>query len=142
MAQTGAGRQTPEQPTYQIRGAPIVFTAADLGLKRKKSARRVSSRAARRLDDIERRFSRAVRRVSRAAEHGVTEYTDRRDRSAERRRDGALVDLYENVAHGLSVGISEASPAVVDVARAFNSSGVRRQIRRVLRGLPRLPIFG
>lgn len=131
------------QARYPVLGAPVVFTAADLGLKSGKGgARRGSSRNTRRLEDIERRFSKSVHRVTRAVDRGMETYIERRDRSASRRRDGALVDFYENVARGVSVAASEASPAIVDVARAFNTRRSRRQIRRVLNSLPRLPLIG
>jgi hypothetical protein len=94
------------------------------------------------LQDIERGVSKAVRRVARAGEHGVSEYIDRRDESERKRKDGPVVDLYENVARGVSVAISEAGPAVVDVAKPFNTKKSRRQMRSVLKGLPRLPIIG
>jgi hypothetical protein len=142
MAQTGAGRRRSERPIHQIQRTPVVYSAEDLGLKTKRRARRGSSRTARRLEDIERRLSRATRRVARATEHGVSEYIDRRDRSASARRDGALVDFYENVARGVSVGLAEASPVTVDVAKAFNTRNLRRQIRRTLASLPRIPVFG
>jgi hypothetical protein len=53
-----------------------------------------------------------------------------------------LVDFYENIARGLSVGLSEANPVIVDVAQAVNTRTMRRQIRRTLAGLPRIPLFG
>jgi len=94
------------------------------------------------VQDIERRVAKAVHRVARAAEHGTSEYIDARDRSEDRRKDGAIVDLYENVARGVSKAVSEASPALVDVAKAYNTRKSRRQLRGLLKGLPRLPIIG
>ncbi len=126
---------------YPVMGAPVVFEADELGLKEKKKARRGSSKAARRAEDVERRVSRAVNRVARAVDKGVSTYVERRDESASRRRDGALVDFYENVARGASEAISEASPALVDVAKILNSKRSRRLIRRTLNGLPRIPFL-
>jgi hypothetical protein len=101
-----------------------------------------SSRTTRRLKDIEHRVSKAFRRLARAVDHGTSEYIDARDKSADNRSDGALVDFYENVAKGASKTISEASPVLTDVAEAFNTEESRRQFRRFLKNLPRLPIIG
>ena len=113
----------------------VVVTTKDIGVKR----RRGSSRGARRAEDIERRVSKSVRRVARAVDHGVARYIDARDRSASKRRDGALVDFYENVAKGVSEAVAESSPALVDIAKAFNTRRSRRQIRRAFKNLPRIP---
>jgi len=107
----------------------------------KRKAKRGSSRTSRRLEDIERRVSKAVRRVTKAVNRGMSEYLDQRDKSASKRRDGALVDFYENVSKGLSRSISEASPSIVDVSKAFNTNRNRRRIRRALRRLPRMPFL-
>jgi hypothetical protein len=135
------GDSNPPPPEPPLRARPLVLTKKDLGLDGKKGRSRSRGRT-RRLQDIERGVSKAVRRVARATEHGVSEYIDRRDESERKRKDGPLVDLYENVARGVSVAISEAGPAGVDVAKAFNSKKSRRQMRSVLKGLPRLPIIG
>lgn len=123
------------------RGHTVVLTSDDLDLKSKKRKKRSSSKTTRRVEDIERYFSKAAHRVTKAVNHGVSTYEDDRDASARTRRDGALVDLYENVVRGASVAISEASPATVDVAKAFNTKMARRQIRRALNSLPRLPFL-
>jgi hypothetical protein len=155
-------RDIPSEPKPLAAGAdtlvhvrPLVLTKSDLRIKdryvddddydeeKKKSRRgKSSSRTARRLKDIERRVSKAVRRVARAAEHGTEEYIDARDRSAGKRRDGAIVDIYENVARGVSKGLAEASPVLVDIAEAYNTRESRKQARKFLRNLPRLPIIG
>jgi hypothetical protein len=115
-----------------VLGDPIVFEVKKGGSKNRKG----SSRTSRRLSDFERQFSRAARRISKGCKNGWDEYLDQRDRSERKRRDGALVDSYENLAKGASRAISEASPALTDIARAFNSKRVRKQIRKALRPLP------
>lgn len=103
---------------------------------------RVSSKRSRRLQRADHNIARAFNRVARAAEHGTSTYIDSRSKSEDRRKDGALVDIYENVARGVSKAIAEASPALVDVAQAYNTRESRRLMRNVLRRLPRLPIIG
>ena len=133
------GDSNPPPPEPPLRARPLVLTKKQLGLDGKK---RRSRGRTRRLQDIERGVSKAVRRVARATEHGVSEYIDRRDDSERKRKDGPVVDLYENVARGVSVAISEAGPAGVDVVKPFNTKKSRRQMRSVLKSLPRLPIIG
>jgi hypothetical protein len=120
----------PAQTTVVL-GEPVV-----IDLKGRKRKKKHASRTTRRLSEIERQFSKAARRISKGCRNGWDEYLDQRDRSARRRRDGALVDYYENMAKGASRAISEASPALTDIARAFNSKRMRKQIRRALRPLP------
>jgi hypothetical protein len=71
----------------------------------------------------------------------MSEYQDQRDKSASRRRDGALVDIYENVSRGVSRAISESSPVLVDVSKAFNTKKNRRRLRKTLRRFPRIPFL-
>lgn len=107
----------------------------------RRKAKRGSSRTSRRLEDIERRVSKAMRRVTKAVNRGMSEYQDQRDKSASKRRDGALVDFYDNVSRGVSRAISQSSPAIVDVSKAFNTKRQRRLIRRGLRRFPRIPFL-
>ena len=122
------------QPTGSavVLGEPIVIRVKKGGRKKKKG----SSRSSRRLADFERQFSRAARRISKGCKSGWDEYLDQRDNSERKRRDGALVDYYENMAKGASRAISESSPALTDLAKAFNSKRFRKQIRRTLRPFP------
>ncbi|HEX8136697.1 MAG TPA: hypothetical protein VF544_03815 [Pyrinomonadaceae bacterium] len=113
---------------------PVVGTPVELRVR--KGRKKGSSRTARRLEDIERDVSRALRRVSRAVKHGMDTYVEERDESARRRRDGALVDFYNNVAEGVSRAVAEAAPAIPDVSYAFNTGRLRKQIRRTLRSIP------
>jgi hypothetical protein len=145
---------TPKSPAVNpdtpLHVRPLVLSKDDLHLNSKNDyddddddgRGAASSKRTRRLQGIERRVSKALHRVARAAEHGTSEYIDARDRSEDRRKDGALVDLYENIARGVSKAVSEASPALVDVAKAYNTKESRRQMRSLLKGLPRLPFIG
>jgi len=133
---------------YPVMGASVerVETDRDWRDRRdrdgKRNARRGSSRTTRHLEDVERRVSKAARRVAKAVSRGMSTYIDRRDKAASRRKDGALVDFSENAARGLSRALSESSPAIVDLSQAFNRRRHRRRIRRALARLPRIPFFG
>ena len=154
----------PPAPYVELHARPLVLTREDLFLDDDDDDRhddddddddrdddddddedrrgRTSSKRTRRLQRIERHVAKAFHRVARGAERGTSEYLDARDRSEDRRKDGALVDLYENVARGVSKAVSEASPALVDIAKGYNTRESRRQMRNVVRRLPRLPIIG
>lgn len=106
--------------------------------KRKKS----SSRGVRRFTEIDRRVSKMARRVSRAVDNGVDSYMEHRDKSAETRKDGPLVDFVENVSYGASKTISEASPILHDIAEAWNTRRLRKQISRAARSFTYIPFFG
>ena len=116
---------------------PIVRVA---GKERKK--RRTSSRGTRRLTEIDRRVSKSVRRVTRALDRGINQYIERRDKSAEVRRDGPVVDFVENVSYGVSEAVAEASPLLHDIAEAWNTRRLRSQMRRVARTFRSIPFFG
>jgi hypothetical protein len=128
---------TDKTPNYPVVGA----SAGSDDSRRKK---RGSSRTSRRLEDIEDRFSKSVHRVTKAVNRGVTTYLDKRDRSARKRRDGALVDLYENVATGVSETLADSAPVLTDFAKAVNRRKTRRQIKRFLRNIPlrNIPMIG
>lgn len=132
VEEPGGQSNQPARPVVVL-GEPIVISVGKGGRKRKKKH---SSRTARRLSEIERHFSKAARRISRGCKSGWDEYLDDRDRSERKRRDGALMDYWVNMSKGASRAISEASPALTDIAKAFNSKRMRKQIRRTLRPLP------
>ena len=117
---------------------PVVLRLKSRGRKRS----RTSSRGARRLTEIERRVSKAGRRLSRALYHGVDTYIEHRDESKEKRRDGAIVDFVENLSYGVSKTISEASPVLHDAAEALNTRRFRKQIRRIARSFASVPLIG
>jgi hypothetical protein len=117
-------------PKYPVVGAAADPSGSDGNKKRG------SSRQTRRLEDLEDRFSKSVHRVSKAVNKGVSTYLDERDRSARKRRDGALVDIYENVATGVSETVADSAPVLTDIAKAFNRRKVRKQFRSFIRNIP------
>ena len=73
--------------------------------------------------------SKASQRLARAVELGIEGWRDRRDRSAEKSRDGALKDALKNGAFALGTTIKEASWASSDF---FAGLGRKRDPRRLL----------
>ena len=101
-----------------------------------------SSRGSRRLMEIDPRVAKGMRRVTRALDSGVDTYIEHRDKSKESRKDGVIVDFFENVSYGVSRAMSEASPLVHDVTETFNTRKLRSQIRRAARTFGSLPFVG
>jgi len=116
--------------------AVMVIPSVSKGGTTQRRKKRGSSKASRRLIDVENRVSKSLHRVTKAVNRGVTTYRDKRDKSERRRRDGALVDFYENAAVGLSEAIAESSPVLTDVAKALNTRGRRKLFRRLIRSFP------
>ena len=130
MTQTPTNPKSTQSETVQAETTVIIVEP------RKRKKKRGSSKTSRRLEDIENRMSKSLRRVSKAVDRGVKTYRDKRDRSERRRRDGALVDSYENAAVGVSEAISNSSPVLTDIAKAINTRRRRKEIRRFVRNLP------
>ena len=121
--------ETPVEPT-------TVRVVVERETHRKKGT---SSRGSRRLTEIDKRATKAVRRVTRALDRGIDTYIEHRDKSKEARKDGVIVDFVENVSYGLSRAVSDASPLVHDVAEAINTRRMRSQIRRAVRTFGSIP---
>ena len=102
----------------------------------KRKRKRKYSRNLKGAQQFERRVSKSARRISRAVAKGFNTYLEERDKSLSKRRDGALIESYVNVARGVEEAATKASPVVVDLAKAVNSKRTRRFARRVLKAIP------
>jgi len=67
---------------------------------------------------------------------GVKTYREQRNSSERKRRDGALVDWYENASVGIAEAVANSTPVLTDFARALNTRRRRKQIRRLVRSFP------
>src|SRR5690242_4124499 len=77
---------TPTTSSEESAGAPVV-------VERQRRGRRRYSTGLKSVQIMERNLSRAFRRVTRSLNEGVDRYQEARDESADRRRDGAIVDF-------------------------------------------------
>jgi len=100
-----------------------------------------STKASRRGKDVEKRVSKAMTRFAKAADKGVNKYNEKRDKSDRKKRDGALLDLPENAARGLSKAAADASPAIGDFVKLFSTKKSRKSVRRNLRNIPAIPFM-
>jgi hypothetical protein len=114
----------------------IVVTLDSDEDKKDRRKKRGSSRASRRLEDIEGRSSKSLHRVTKAVNRGVETYLEKRDASARKRRDGALVDFVENAATGVSESLAQSAPVLIDLAEMFSTRRRKKQIRKLVRSFP------
>lgn len=114
--------------TEETEAAVEPAPADDAGAEPARAKRR-RSRSLRDLQKMERKLSKAALRMSRAVSAGIDTYCRERDRSAERTRDGALLEMPVNAAKGLAATLERSTRIPVDVARAFDTRTTRRAIR-------------
>ena len=69
---------------------------------------------------------------------GIQAYRKASDKSAEKKRDGAIRDFGLNLAKGLSKSLCASSSVPVDIAEALDGRGARRRTRRQVRAVAKL----
>ncbi len=114
-------------PTVALTGEPV--------------KKRGSTKATRRARDVEKRVSKSMKRIAKAATEGVDKYIERRDKSDSKRKDGALIDGLENVIRGASRAASKATPIVGDVMKLISTRQTRKAMRRTFRSVPAFPFM-
>ncbi len=102
-------------------------------LKGKRKKRRRSSRGLKGVEKLNRGMSKASRRLSRAVAKGLDKYVSSSDKSAEKRRDGALIDMRRNMARAMGTTLSRSGKAFDDVAKSFSRKDNKRQVRAMAR---------
>jgi hypothetical protein len=103
--------------------------------------KRGSTKATRRARDIEKRVSKSMDRISEAAKKGVDKYMKRRDKSDSKRKDGALIDLPENVVRSGAKAAADATPLVGDMMKLVSTKQTRKALRRNFRSVPTIPFM-
>ncbi len=108
--------------------------------KPKKKRKKKYSRGLRDIQRIGEAASRATERISRAVEVGLKSYRRRTNKSAGKRRDGALRDAFENaaVAAGKAIRVSARAPR--DLAKGLDTKAMWRGARPLVR-LAATPLF-
>lgn len=119
-------------------GAPVTAAAQEPTAPQKKRASTGATRLATR---IEFRTTKALSRVSAAVDKGMARYMSRRDASDLKRKDGALMDMPENMLRAAAKGVADATPALGDVSKLVYSRRNRKAVRRMMRALPSIPYF-
>jgi len=127
-----------EEPQTQRQQPPTTSRRVVVNVRRRRQARRRVSRGAEPFDALARSLLIGSYGVSRAVTLALRRYIDERDRSARRRRDGALEDFAFNAADALGTLLGESRNVPRDVVRSFETPSVRRMIRRSIRSARRL----
>jgi len=91
--------------------------------------KRKVSRGLREVQKAERRLTKAAHRLSEAVAAGLGTYREKRDQSAEAKRDGALRDMPRNVAEAAGKTMRKASKVPSDLVRAVDGKATRRLMR-------------
>jgi hypothetical protein len=112
-------------------GAPIVVTVD------KKRRKKRYSRGLRDMQTTNRAVARVSRRLMRAVARGMARYVKESDKSARKKRDGALRDFGLNAADALGASLRVSSGIPRDIADAFNTRGWRRSLRQSLKASAR-----
>lgn len=113
-----------QQPTvataYQATHVPVVYETMQAPIvyrRRRSRGNRKYSRGLKAPQQLERDASRSAERVAQAVADGIGEYRDNRDKSARRKRDGAIKDVVRNVGRGVSEALDTGSRAPSDLTR-------------------------
>ena len=110
---------------------------ADVKEKKKKKKKKFKySRRWKDFQKLERRLAKENRRVSRAYFNGAKYYLRRRDKSARKKKDGALKDMFQNTSRTAFRTMGKVAPSFLTLPKVafsfYTGKGVRRQFRRIL----------
>lgn len=97
--------------------------------KKKKKNKKKYTRGLKSLQQLEQGYSRASRRLADGLSDGYDVYYKKRNKSARKRKDGALRDFPDNFSYAVSEGLRTASRAPYDFTRELNTKLLTRQIR-------------
>jgi hypothetical protein len=128
MSDSGPEESEAKKPNQE----PIVTSASEDDEEGKKTKR---TRGLRTIQCAENRLTKAGRTLAEALEEGLNTYREERKKSAEKKRDGALVDFVDNFAAGFAEAQKEAAPASEDIITAFSTKRTKKQFRRAVRTL-------
>ena len=126
--QEGQQPREPQQRNVQFfLTNPLVYNLNKRRRKRKKYSRGLQT-----VQRTEDGFTLAGRRFGDAVEEGFRSYRKGRNRSARKRRDGALRDIFTNTSRGVSRFFEVGSNVPYDFTRKVDSRRFGRQIRNTV----------
>ncbi|MCE9671608.1 hypothetical protein LY474_27755 [Myxococcus stipitatus] len=97
--------------------------------------KRKSSKGLKNLDRGHDNVSRALEHLSAAVSDGLRTYRKEEQRSAEKKKDGALRDVMRNTGKAMSDSLKTLSKVPRDISRAVDTKRNRKQARAVARFL-------
>jgi hypothetical protein len=92
------------------------------------------------IQHLERGVTRSLETVSKGVARAFSEYSERSDQSARKKRDGALRDGIENWTKALSKGMRIAGDAPYDFVKQLNRGPSSKQVRDTVRLLTPPPL--
>ncbi len=130
------------EPEQQKRSLTVVPQSTGIlkpvVLKTKKKKKYKYSRGLRDIQRSSRGVAKVSLRLARSVIKGMDAYRKASDKSARKKRDGAIRDFGLNIAKGLGKSLRVSSRAPYDLARAMDQRGSRRLLRRQIRTTSRL----
>jgi len=126
-----------QQPAQSAQPLQLFDTTRPIVVGDRKKKKRKYSRGLRDLQVSGRRMTKVSSNVTRAVSKGLRAYRKASDKSARKKRDGALRDLGLNAAKGATKLLRASSSVPYDLARAMNRRGLRRSVRRQVRSAAR-----
>ncbi len=132
-----------EQPQEKQQGKVTVplsslHSLKPIVIKTKKRKKYKYSRGLKDIQMSSRGVAKVSSRLARSVSSGLDTYRKASDKSARKKRDGAIRDFGLNVAKGLSKSLRTSSHVPYDLARAMNQRGSRRMLRGQIRAASRL----
>jgi len=106
-------------------------------LKTKKQKKKKYSSGLKDVQIVGRRMSKISSTLLSSVSEGIDAYRKASDKSARKKRDGALRDLNLNVAKGVSKALRESSDLPFDLAKSMSTRGSKRRVRRQIRAISR-----
>jgi hypothetical protein len=136
MAERASSKSATDSATETVVVAEVTSDQQPIVYERKKKKGKRKKKYSRGLKEpqrLEKGVSRAAERIAQAVVDGLSEYRDRRGKSARKKRDGAIRDSVRNVGRGLEEAISTAAKVPTDLTKRMSG-------RRLTRLVP-LPLF-
>ena len=115
------GQAPKASPVVTDKSAPVI-------LKPKKKKK--YSRNRRTIQELEVGLTDSARRLSKAVKDGLDTYIDERDKSARKKRDGAIRDLLRNQSKAMRKGLTVAAEAPADFMDAVANLKVVRRLTK------------
>jgi hypothetical protein len=115
-----------ETPSKSI-PAQVTVVVPERSKKKKKY-----TRGLRDIQKFDRGLAKASRRVNRAVADGYATYLKKSDKSARKRRDGAIKDAFQNWAKAMGKTVRRASSAPEILAESMDTKSNRRQVRTLV----------
>ncbi|MCP4540879.1 MAG: hypothetical protein GY832_27400 [Chloroflexi bacterium] len=106
--------------------------------RKKKKRKKKYSQGFEDIQIMERNLTRASHRTVQAIDKGMDTYRKARNKSARKKRDGAIVDLAPNIAKSAGKTLRTASVLPYDLIRASYPKTARRLVRGQIRFVSRL----